>query len=221
MLKRCLLILLLLSIVLALAACSRGPQFRGNVLDPPRETLDFSLQDQRGRVTSLQQLRGQVVVLSFLYTSCPDLCPLTVGKMRSAADLLGDDASKVQIVAVTVDPARDAPEVALSYLNSWGVEETWRYLLGDEESLRPLWEYYWVGQPFIEQAGGGTHEERIKLAAEEREIPEEELSKVAGAYTVGHAAPIHLINKEGRVQVVFGATFTPAQLANDIQALLG
>ena len=160
-------------------------------------------------------------MLTFLYTSCPDLCPLTMGKMRSAYDLLGEDAGEVEVVAVTVDPDRDSPEVALEYLTSWGLESEWRFLGGDADTLSPLWEYYWVGQPFVEQAGGATFEQRIKLAAEERGVKEAELAREAGAYTVGHTAPIHLINKEGRVQVVFGSTFTPAQLASDIQALLG
>lgn len=211
----------LLLMVLALAACSGEPQFRGNVLEPHRDTLDFSLPDQWGNSTSLQEMNGRVVVLTFLYTSCPDLCPLTMGKMRSAYDLLGEDASKVEIVIVTVDPERDNAKVALEYLTSWGLESEWRFLVGDANSLGPLWDYYWVGQPFVEQTGGATFDQRIKLAAEEQGIDEAELAKEAGAYTVGHTAPIHLINKEGRVQVVFGSTFTPAQLASDIQALLG
>ena len=162
-----------------------------------------------------------MVVLTFLYTSCPDLCPLTMGKMRSAYDLLGEDASKVEFVIITVDPERDSPEVALEYLTSWGLESEWRFLSGDVDNLRPLWDYYWVGQPFVKQAGGATFDQRIKLAAADRGVDEAQLSKEAGAYTVGHTAPIHLINKEGRVQVVFGSTFTPAQLASDIQGLLG
>ncbi|MFQ5899062.1 MAG: SCO family protein [Candidatus Methylomirabilia bacterium] len=175
-----------------LIGCSRQPAFRGMPLDPPRELLDFTLRDQFGQPVRLADLRDRVRVLTFLYTSCPDVCPLVAGKLRRAYELL-EDPSEVAFLAVTVDPERDTEARVYEYSEQYGMLDRWQFLIGTHESLQPLWDYYWVGQ----------------------------VSKEAtGSYTVRHTTPIHLIDRRGRIRVVYGNTFRAAELAQDIELLL-
>jgi protein SCO1/2 len=195
--------LVMLSLVLLLAAppagWSRPPEFQGQVLDPPRPARDFALRDQSGRLVRLSALQGQVVVLTFLYTTCPDVCPLITGKLHEVTDLLGDRRKKVAVVAVTVDPEGDTTAAVTAYSRRWAMLDRWRYLTGTPRQLQPIWEYYWVGQVRRELPGstpGHAH------------------------YGIGHNSPIHLLDRAGRVRVVFDADFQPAAMAHDIEALL-
>lgn len=181
-------------------ACSREPAFRGTALDPPRETLDFTLHDQRGQPVRLSDLRGRVVFLTFFYTACTDICPLVTQKIRKVTELLGNKRREVSILVVTVDPERDTVARAAEYSRNWGMLERWRFLSGSESELEPVWRYYWVGELRRDAIGSP-------------ETP-------SSAYEVQHTAPVHLIDQRGRVRVVYGSSFRPAQLAHDIEALL-
>jgi protein SCO1/2 len=189
---------LIVGIASVALACSRGPSFEGNALDPPRPTLDFTLADQSGQPVRLSALRGQVVVLTFLYTSCPDLCPLVTQKLREVSDLLGARRRDVTLLAVTVDPGRDTVGRIAEYSRRWRMDDRWRFLTGAEPDLLPVWQYYWVG--------------------EVRRHPTPPAG--ASAYEVDHASPVHLIDRTGLVRVAYGSDFRPAQLAHDIEALL-
>ncbi|MFQ5848618.1 MAG: SCO family protein [Candidatus Methylomirabilales bacterium] len=170
--------------------CAEEPTFQGTALDPPRKTLDFTLRDQFGQRIHLADLRGRVVVLTFLYTSCPDLCPLLTAKLRTSVESLADLAPRVAFLAVTVDPERDTMERVRAYSAQHGMLHRWHFLIGRSEDLRPIWEYYWVGKVWKTEKGD-----------------------------VMHQAPVHLIDGEGQVRVVYGSTFRPADLAHDIRAL--
>jgi protein SCO1 len=124
-------------ILMAVTACSRAPTFRGTALDPPRATLDFALTDQRERTVRWSDFRGRVVILTFLYTSCRDVCPLVTQELREASELLGNHRSDVAIVAVTVDPARDTIARAAAYSQEWRMAERWEFLTGREADLAP------------------------------------------------------------------------------------
>src|SRR5216110_852216 len=88
--------------------CSAG-KLVGEPL-PSQIAPDFTLTDgPTGQVITLSSLKGQVVLLTFLYTRCPDACPLTAETIRSARDTLGDSAKDVMFVAVSVDPQGDTP----------------------------------------------------------------------------------------------------------------
>ncbi len=100
----------------------------------------FALIDQLGRPVSDADLRGKVVVTDFIYTTCTDICPAITAQMaalrtRLAEEgLLGDD---VMLVSISVDPARDTPEVLRAYSEPFGADAaTWRFLTGDEASIR-------------------------------------------------------------------------------------
>jgi len=95
----------------ALFACTAGtPSFRGTVLDPPQAVQDFTLTDQNGQPFRLSDQKGNVVLLLFGYTFCPDVCPTTLGTWKRVYEALGADAKNVRFVFVTVDPDCDKPE---------------------------------------------------------------------------------------------------------------
>jgi protein SCO1/2 len=105
---------------------------------PPR---DFTLRDQDGRTVSLRDARGRVVVLTFLYTTCRDTCPVMATQVRGALDQLGHD---VPALAVSVDPAGDTPVTARRFLSRRGLTGRMRFLLGDRAQLAPVWRAYGI-----------------------------------------------------------------------------
>lgn len=77
---------------------------------------DFTLTDDQGQPYTLAAQRGNVVLLSFGFTHCPDVCPLTLARYRAVLKLLGDEAARVRPVMVSIDPARDTPAVLAPYV---------------------------------------------------------------------------------------------------------
>jgi len=121
---------------------------------PPR---DFTLHDQEGRRVSLRQFRGHVVVLTFMYSTCRDTCPVTATTIRGAMDSLGHD---VPALAVSVDPAHDTPDTAEAFLVRQGVSGgRMRFLLGSRARLAPIWRAYGI-RP---QGGGFEHSAYVLL----------------------------------------------------------
>jgi protein SCO1/2 len=106
---------------------------------PPK---DFTLRDQDGRSVSLRDYRGKVVVLTFLYSTCQDTCPVTATTIRGALDDLGHD---VPALAVSVDPAHDTPDSAEAFLVKRGLSAgRMRFLLGTRAQLAPIWHDYGI-----------------------------------------------------------------------------
>lgn len=105
----------------------------------------FSLIDQDGQQVSLEQFRGKPVALTFLYTHCPDACPLIADELRQATDILGPDVGKVAILAVSTDPRHDDRASALNFGQVHGMASRWHYLLGSPEQLNPVWKSYYIG----------------------------------------------------------------------------
>jgi protein SCO1/2 len=102
----------------------------------------FRLTDHRGVSVGLEDFRGRPVVLAFLYTSCPDVCRLTGAGLRQTAELLGDDARRVQLLAVSVDPAGDDAAAVRRYLGRYALTERMLYLTGPAEALPAVWQSY-------------------------------------------------------------------------------
>ena len=127
------------------AACSGlEPTFRGTVLTSNSPAPPFELENQFGQRVSLSDYKGEVLLLTFLYTSCPDICPLTTSHLRDAHEMLGDDADGVDFVAISVDPERDTVEEAYSYSQKWGMTDTWDFLVGERQQLSPIWKAYYL-----------------------------------------------------------------------------
>ena len=119
----------------------RGSGFAGS-LRPAIPPQDFTLRDEAGRRVSLADYRGRVTVLTFLYTSCEDTCPVTATTIRGALDDLGHD---VPALAVSVDPANDTERSARRFLSARRLSGgRMRFLLGDRAQLAPVWKAYGI-----------------------------------------------------------------------------
>jgi len=148
------------AIVLAVVACA-PLKLVGTDLGAT-EAPDFTLTDGvSGRSVSLSAQRGQVVALTFLYTSCPDVCPLTASRFRAAQDSLASEAGRVVFIAVSVDPDRDSPKATQDFSAAHGLSTNWYYLVGGRPQLVPVWSAYGIGV----QAGSAsvTHNDAVYL----------------------------------------------------------
>lgn len=105
---------------------------------------DFHLVDQYGKPVALSQFKGKPVVLTFLYTNCPDQCPLTAEKLHSTLLDLGKDAPNVQMLAVSTDPQRDTVAAALKFSQAHRMQDSWHYLVGSRDTLQPIWTAYHI-----------------------------------------------------------------------------
>jgi protein SCO1/2 len=103
---------------------------------------NFSLTDQFGKQVSLAEFKGKPVVLTFLYTNCPDQCPLTAEKLHATLQELGNAAPNVGVLAVSTDPARDTTSAALKFSQSHRMQDYWHYLVGPKSKLAPIWSAY-------------------------------------------------------------------------------
>jgi protein SCO1 len=109
-------------------------------IPPEGQAFDFSLRDQDGKVAQLADARGEVVALSWMYTSCRDLCPAEATVMAEAMRQVGDG---VRAYIVSVDPDGDTPERARAWLERRGWSDgSGRFLLGSREQLEPIWRAY-------------------------------------------------------------------------------
>ena len=152
---------------------------------------DFTLTDGRsGSAVSLTGLRGSVVALTFLYTTCPDTCPLTAEQFREAQQQLGADADRVRFVAVSVDPVGDTPAAVRDFSASHRLDRNWHYLIGPPETLRTVWSAY-----------GIRHEPGM-------------------SGMVGHSDAIYLIDAKGNARVLLHTMDGAEALTTDIRILL-
>jgi protein SCO1/2 len=111
------------------------------VISPARSAPQISLRDQDGKPFKLSSLRGKAVYLTFVYSHCPDVCPLMLQALGAAKKKLKDPSS-MQIVAVSVDPKGDTPKAVKSFLAGRLLTGKVTWLLGTRAQLRPVWERY-------------------------------------------------------------------------------
>jgi protein SCO1/2 len=116
--------------------------FAGAVSPSDIAVRDFSLRDQDGKPASLREYRGRVVVLTFMYSTCQDTCPVTAQTIRGALDQVGHD---VPVLAVSVDPAHDTRDSAERFLVKQSMSAgRMRFLLGTRAQLQPIWKAYGI-----------------------------------------------------------------------------
>jgi protein SCO1/2 len=107
---------------------------------------DFALTSQDGKEVTLQDLRGKVVAVAFIYTWCPDVCPMLTDKMARVQDELGPHfGTKVAFVSITVDPERDTPAVLKEYAEELDADLAgWSFLTGTKAAIRDVAHSYGV-----------------------------------------------------------------------------
>ncbi len=109
---------LLLCLALTLAACDSGrPQFKNTDVTGADYAKDFALTDHTGKPRTLADFKGKVVTVFFGFTQCPDVCPTTLTEMKAVLDQLGpQDAQRVQVLFITIDPERDSQALLAQYV---------------------------------------------------------------------------------------------------------
>jgi protein SCO1/2 len=115
--------------------------FQGALMPEGVRAPDFTLNNQDGEPVSMRELRGSPVVVTFLYTTCEDTCPIQAQTVRGALDQLGHD---VPALAIAVDPPRDTPERAKAFLSEQRALGRIDFVLGKRAELRPLWDGFFI-----------------------------------------------------------------------------
>jgi protein SCO1 len=178
-------------VVCAPAATASPPSFDGPTITHPRKPPDFALFDQQRRRVELYALQGKVVLLTFLYTHCRDVCPLTAARLNGALTLLGPARARVRVIAVSVDPKGDTRASVRAFIRRHRLRPEFRYLTGARRVLAPIWQAY--GVKSTAQAGD----------------------------LVDHTLYTLLIDRAGRGRVLYDSTATSGSIAHDVRLLLG
>jgi protein SCO1/2 len=148
--------------LLLLSACSPAPALKLQGTDLEKfASPDFQLTDANDNPFRLSDQKGKVVALTFLYTNCPDECPLIAERFRESAVLLGKDAADVRFVAVSLDPEHDTSEAIRSFLKAHQVESILTYLKGSRPELAAVWKQYYISVLPPSLTGIVTHQSRV------------------------------------------------------------
>lgn len=164
-------------------------------IDPARDMPDFTLTNQDGDTISLSDLRGKYVLLTFGYTHCPDVCPLTLNEFRRIRDSLDNKADNVEFVFISVDGTRDTPDVIKQYFETRKLDG-FIGLTGDEVELKTLGVDYGL---FFEKA--------------------KETSQ--GGYLVDHTAGSYLLDPDGRWIMRYQFGILPSVIVEDLDRFIG
>jgi protein SCO1/2 len=135
---------LTVSLALLLSACG-GSRLAGEKGVKSGPAPQISLRDQDGRLVDLARQRGRVIVLTFLYTHCKDICPLMASSLNAVlANLKEPDRERVRVVAVSVDPRGDTFASVRRYVKEKSLLPQFRYLVGSKQELEPVWSAYGI-----------------------------------------------------------------------------
>ena len=217
---------------------------------PPREAaFDFKLKDQDGKAISISSARGKVLAVTFMFTTCADLCPAEGNLIAAAMERVGKG---VMAYSVSVDPVADTPERAKAWIKRRGVDaSTFKWVLCSREELAPVWSAYGIApvnatpeesmaaaersDQFIAMAAKGPPRPRREYQPPERDAPKAAedpypdpsdfsyrgRSRHLQGLDFEHSAYVMLIDKHGRQRV--GIPFeqmTVETLVADFEALL-
>ena len=214
-----LLILLVgLSYLSATISCSDSDFMFGTVLNTPEPAYQFELIDQFGQDSALSDYTGRVVVLTFLYTKCQDVCPIVTRQLWEVFQLLDDVSNQVMFLAITVDPQRDTTLQIHKYSMDWDMLEKWKFLTGNQTDLESVWEAYYVASTIYEDTESSAVKSR---KSESSKGALNALSRATqAAYKVKHPTPVYLIDRAGLKRVLFTQPLQPDRIAHDVRMLL-
>ncbi len=144
--SRCFIISLMVVLSSFTGCLSEGTDdiFYGEDIDPPIVVDEFVLENEKGEYVAMSDYEGKVVVVAFLFTRCPDICPVVSANLAFIAEELRErDVNGVQILTVTVDPWTDNSSVLDNYATTRQLN--WPHLTGSLEDLEPVWMNFDVG----------------------------------------------------------------------------
>jgi len=165
--------------------------FVGGTLTPVRQAPPIRLRNYRGQPVNLGQYRGKAVLVTFLYVHCPDVCPAIASALRVVRQQLGPEDSKVQIVAVSVDPRGDKPSSVARFLSQRRMTGQMQYLVGSAAQLAPVWKAWNVGS--------------------QRDSTNPEF--------VAHSALVYGVSGSGKLMTIYPSNFKPADIEHDVPKL--
>jgi protein SCO1 len=162
------------------------------VLSPPTAAPPIALRNYLGEPVNIAQYRGKAVLVTFLYTNCPDICPLITSNLRVAQNLMGPNvASKVQIIAVSVDPKGDTRKAVANFLARHEMTGRMQYLIGSAKELARVWKAWGVGS--------------------ERDASQPQF--------INHSGLVYGITASGKRTTLYSASFRPQDIAHDVPLL--
>lgn len=193
--RRLCLPLLLPLFTAVLAACGdTAPEWRGHDITGVMPDLRYTLTGENGETMTAGAYSGKVRLLFFGFTHCPDICPATLGRLKSAMTLLdAQQRERVRVLFVSVDPERDTPERLAEYTGYFGPRFVG--LTGSQAQLTELTKRYRVTYGY-----GGPDEN--------------------GAYTVSHSGAIFVFDPQGKVRLLFNQSVPVEDIAADLRRLL-
>ncbi|HEY7961979.1 MAG TPA: SCO family protein [Solirubrobacteraceae bacterium] len=166
--------------------------FRGAVASPPALAPALALHNYLGAPVNIAQYRGKAVLVTFLYTHCPDVCPLIAANLHVAQTLMGPaESAKVQIITVSVDPRGDTPKAIAGFLARHQMTGHMQYLVGSAPELAKVWSAWNVGS--------------------EKDAQQPEL--------VNHTGLVYGISASGKITTLYAANFKPSDIAHDVPLL--
>lgn len=192
--------LLLLAAVLAGCGSSNAAEttttpthrFAGGELTPPKTAPPIALHTANGKKVTLAAQHGRYVLVTFIYTHCPDVCPLITQNLNAALRAIGPSARKnVRVLAVSVDPVGDTPNAVRAYAREKHLYPQFEYLIGTRAELRRVWKAWHV------------------------------LAVQAKPDLVDHVAYTALIDTKGKERVLYDSSVHATQVVHDLRVLMG
>ncbi len=164
--------------------------YRGSTIVDPSAAPDFALRDQSGRLVRMSSRRGRYTLVTFLYTNCPDVCPLLAEHLNAALRRLGATRADTRVLAVSVDPNGDTTDAVRRFVAVHRLLPQFRYLRGSAAQLKPVWAAYHV-------ASDPQH----------------------GTTAVGHSAFVLLVDPQGLERLVYDSNVKATDIVHDINAM--
>ncbi len=162
------------------------------VLTPIRQAPPLALHNYLGQPVDIASYRGKAVLVTFLYTNCPDICPLITSQLRVALNQMGaKEAAEVQIIAVSVDPKGDTPKAVAAFLARHEMTGRMQYLIGSARELSPVWQAWGVGS--------------------ERDAQNPQF--------INHSGVIYGVSGTGERITVYAPSFEPSEVIHDVPLL--
>ncbi len=186
-------LILIASAMAALTACNSPEPWHAKDISGLMPDLSFTLTDTQGQTVHGTNYRNQILLVYFGYTHCPDVCPMTLARLSSALNKIGPAAQHVRVLFVTVDPARDTPDLLRRYAHYFGPQ--FIALRGTDEQLQSFTKRYRVtysrGEP-------NAH----------------------GNYPVSHSNAVFVFDGEGRARLLIRSDESVDAIAADLIRLV-
>ncbi|RPI82921.1 MAG: SCO family protein [Chloroflexi bacterium] len=179
--------------VIYAAAAGRPHSFSGTEYLPLTQSPEIELTDQTGKPFRLSEQAGNVVLIFYGYTNCPDVCPITLGEFKQIKAALGEEADRVRFVFITVDPERDTREVLEKHISRF--DPSFFALTGKMSELEPVYKAY------------GVYHEKVDL-------------ENGQGYMMNHSGHTYVIDLNGNLRMTYAFGSDTEDMTEDIRQLL-